>query len=1216
MKDFSSQILLQQQASDPQNSVWVFASAGCGKTKILTDRVLRLLLADVAPGKILCLTFTKVAAAEMQSRINAQLSQWIIDDEDELKAKLQKLTNSQVSEQMLNQARSLLIKTLDSEFGLKIQTIHSFCQSLLSSFPFEAQINASFELLAQVQVKTALKKAQQQVITKVLEPEFGEKRQEILSLKESIEKIAAQISDEGLFSLVAKLLAKKDKLLFLQEKFGSLEQITKQLCLVFNFSPEKILPGNGLEIETEEVEAQIFVEFFQKIEVKKFQQVALQMAAATQKTSQNFAAKLSEFLAQPNPSTLLQLSAALLTSATGNEESQIRKTLLRSCLGSPASTQNFQEELQELASLLLDFEFQISSFRLVTKNADLLRFVFCILDEYQTFKKSNGYLDYGDLISLAMKLLLSKEHRDFVRMKMDGLFDHILVDESQDTNFEQWQIITALAEEFFVGEEPRACLEIPPVEAGNFKTGSKNQQRSIFVVGDEKQSIYGFQGAEIKTAGQALQYLKTSFPLQTSARIREISLNISFRSKEKILQAVDLVFADEARQKAICQIGSYSSHQSYRGSGGYVELWKPIASEVFESEEENLVKEVDDKTRKKDEVLDENSSQDFSWELLGIVGNIADSEALAGKKSDQQILAELIAKKILFWVESKRQINGRKLQFSDVMILLHNKTNGLAQSLFREFAKNSIPTASINKIKSSQSLIIQDFLALARFALLPEDDFNLACLLKSPFFNLSEEELFEFCQQKNHNKTSLIKVLQDCRFAKKLNQIQELAANSSCLEFFYHLLFEPQNRANLVLRMGKQVESLIDSFIFLVVDFCENSKSELQLFLDFVEQTDPELDASFGEENAVRITTIHSAKGLQAPIVIMPDCLHDLNRFLANTETIIWLENLPLWISSDAKENFLVKNLKKKRAEKNFEEYLRLLYVGMTRAEDELYIGGFGNKKSENSWYKILQTSLAGFAVEVDLLAQTKNQDAEIASKSGFANKNLKESKILANDSEFVSKLSGKRSTEFIDEFSSEFNFFGTAETNEKRPKDSQKKRNSDYLPDAAEFGTAIHCGLEFLVSFAAKFKLSNSSKSDVFFVDKSSNFFKNLIKNFSARQNLKEVQKHDLQALLTNFFQSEILTEIFSDALEVKCEAEIAFDDKSGRIDLLVEKGDEIWIIDYKSDEALPDKPYSAYQQQLKNYFELAKKVFPTKKIRVGLLWIRFLKLDWVETV
>ena len=837
-------------ASDPKNSCWVFASAGSGKTKILVDRVVRLLLADVSPNKIFCLTFTKAAAAEMQERINSRLAELVLVSDEELQKKLQELSGKFPSADLLKKARTLFVKILDDEARVKVQTIHAFCQTLIKIFPFESQVKPSFEILEDSREKLLMQQAQKEVLRNALEDE---------ALRNLVVRINANLHDESLSDLLSGLLDKKEKLDF------EVTEIYEKLSL----SPQ-------------DNEQEIFQKFLQKLNHAENLQLALDLENSKLATNQEIANKIRIFCNEPKLENFSTYQSAFLTDK--NEPRKIR--------GKTA------ESLMDIAlkqcDLISQFSDKINSLNLANDTALLLEFTNYVLASYAKLKQQRALLDYNDLIIETNRLLANPDFSDWVKMKMDGSFDHILIDESQDTNRQQWSIIKALCEDFFSG------------------LSLSNQQRSIFIVGDEKQSIFSFQGAEPDISSEIFSYFKNKFGDQ----FKKIELHHSFRSRSEILAAVDKVFLDPERKAAISKASEFSGHLVTREGKGLVEIWPKAKKEI------------------------EKQETSYEWQI-----NYQKTE-----QSEQEILAEIISKKITIWAQ-ERQVN-----YGDVMILLRTRTNGFFDELVKSFHRHQIPFTSISRVRFSKSLLIQDLLAAARFVLLPQDDLNLACLLKSPIFDFSEDELLKICLKKNADETTIYKALIGSTTREKLDELIAKSQQVNCFEFFYFILYEKNHRQNFLSYFGHESLEMLDKFIISVSNFCENSSPNLQKFLEFVEEVDPEISLSAVETNRVRISTIHGAKGLQAKIVLLPDCSYDLRRSPSAKEKILWIDGLPIWCAKKSYENKLIRAHREVRLKEIAEESLRLLYVGMTRAEDELYISGFGNSTDPDSWYEILST--------------------------------------------------------------------------------------------------------------------------------------------------------------------------------------------------------------------------------------------------------------------
>jgi ATP-dependent helicase/nuclease subunit A len=453
--------------------------------------------------------------------------------------------------------------------------------------------------------------------------------------------------------------------------------------------------------------------------------------------------------------------------------------------------------------------------------------------------------------------------------------------------------------------------------------------------------------------------------------------------------------------------------------------------------------------------------------------------------------------------------------------------------------------------------LIQDFLSLAKFALLPSDCFNLACLLKSPFFNVDDNELFELCKIKNNQQQNLWSSLQSSKHCESLKNIINLSKSGDVFEFFFKILNDEQNQINIASRFTSQGLDIINSFLFICLDFNQKNSTNLQNFIEFVEKIDPEIILNSATPNQIKITTIHSSKGLQAPIVIMPDCLYAYSSQLDNKEKILWLDDFPLWINKDSKINSLIKKISDDKISENYEEHLRLLYVALTRAEDELYIGGLSGKKDQKCWYEIINK------INNENFLKTKFENIE----NNFLTQNI------------PTKISLKNS---------DFNF---------------GNKNSNYHFDLINQGLATGEILHKLLEIIGK----NYKMPKIWLKDLIDNFLKN-------STNLSSINQQNILQIIENFLDSELYLEIFELNFDGKilCEYEIYHQQKNLRIDLIKESKNEILIIDYKSDETLPNQIPTQYFEQLNLYKTALQKLYPNHKINCAILWIRFLQINY----
>ena len=1059
----------QQSASNPKNSCWVFASAGSGKTTILTNRVLRLLLDDIDPGKILCLTFTNAAATEMQTRINKELSIWSSLNDTELKEKLHRLSGEIINKDTLQKAKSLLFRLIDSENKIKVQTIHSFCQGLMKIFPFEANISPTFEILEDKQEKILLKEAINQTFIKA---------RNNTKIYESITYISSKINEENLLEILFKVINKKDRIKEIPNSDDT-KLLREEFFSIFDLN----------EDITEE---SIFDKTLEVIKTDRIKQIFNILAESSSKKNSALSKNYYEFIQDSDISKISNLKSIFFT-----KEGKLKKIYSKE-----AEDEGLINDFEFCAQIILKYIDKLNSVIIAKDSVSLLELVFVILEEYNLLKKNNFQVDYNDLITLTNELLQNPEFCDWIKMKMDSSFDHILVDESQDTNHQQWNIIKALSEDFFAGES------------------KSNFERSIFIVGDEKQSIYSFQGADSTISLDIYKYFKEKL----GDRLLNIELNNSFRSKKEILDLVDSIFADEAKAKAISKASSYKKHNAIKEGTGKIEIWPKITK------------------------IEEKKEKTYDWELNFDNSNTTPSPA--------EIMAEIIAKNI------RNKIDNEGANFGDFMILLRKRTGEFDKFLNKYLSKYNIQFISPSKIKFSESLLINDLINIAKFCCLKEDDLNLASLLKSPFFKYSEEDLLEVCDYKNTQKISLYKSLSVLRkedFAL-LNKFQEIAQDSSLLEFYYHLIYIKDYYKNFISCFGKNCEDILSSFLNFIGDFEQKYSDNLQIFLEYIDKFDYDLSPIANTQNKVLISTVHSAKGLQGKIVIMPDCCYNFNQLLTAKENIFWHGNLPIWCARKESENEFVQDLRNNKNKLAKEEYLRLLYVGLTRAEEELYIGGFGNAKDSSNWYEITKEASPQYLVE----------------EEDFY-------KIL--DKDFGTKTETKVTK------------FTNYKNNHQR---SKKEQIKNQINDGQTTGKLIHSALELI---------GNNYQIDT---NKLKELSSNLI---NTNRDISNKVRDELNTKINNFVDSDIFKNLFFDEknVEILCETEISSDSNLYRIDLLIEKETEILIIDYKSDEQITKSSLEKYQKQLSDYQNIVKNIYKEKNIRTGILWVSSLKIDWL---
>jgi len=1088
-EQLQSIIKQQQLASNPANSAWVFASAGSGKTRILIDRLLRLLLSGVLPNKILCLTFTKAAASEMQNRIQENLSRWVKLSDDDLKMQISQLSGYQATNKDLQKARIIFFEIIDSDNKIKIMTIHSFCQSILKIFPFEAGISPNFEILEANSKKILIKKASDIVFKKISQNHL---------LKNDITNLFQDHSITEVSEAIEDLIKNKEDLDILCEKFFDINNIIKQIY-------------KNCDISTTENSADILAEFKKQIIENKAPILQNYLNDSEIGKDKTIVKAINEFI---KDSSLVNFHN--YQSAFFNEKNISRKP-------SKNITKNeiLQKIFDEQCNLIESFLDKINSLKICQNSSTILQLTNEILGKYNQLKQKDALLDYEDLIIITNKILQNENFASWIKMKMDSSYDHILVDESQDTNIKQWQIIKSLSEDFFSG------------------IGASAKSRSLFVVGDEKQSIYSFQGAESDISNKIYNYYNNQ-----SNHLKKINLNNSFRSSINVLKAVDDIFQNPQYGLAISKTNEYQSHNPIKNIKGNVEIWPQINNPEIEK-----------------------NNKDFSWKSPSFEG----SKELDAKEK----LAKYIAYKIKFDIDSSKILEGSNhaVNFGDYMILLRNKTNNFDKILINYFRKLDIPFSSQSRLKFSESLAVQDLLAIAKFITTPFDNLNLAALLKSPIFNLNDDTLFKII---NHNKKlniidNLANMKEYSEIYENLNDFSSLSKNLSSFNFYYKIL-NYQYFKNLYLKYyGAEFNEISNKFLSILENFCQNKSHQLQKLLEFINNADPEISLKSLDKNSVKILTIHSAKGLQAPIVFIPDCSFNGNRLKNATEIISWIDfddnKLPIWCGRKSWQNNIIKNHSLDKIKKSKEEYLRLLYVAMTRAENELYIAGFGNDNDPQSWYQIIKNSLPRDNFQENIYKELDSKIEKIQQE------NITEKEKVSQNTNI------------------NHNFKNHLE------KPIESNQDLDNLNFSQIRGMLLHEIIDFII------KNINSS----------TNWLEEKSKIIINRNNLLSQEERDIiSQKISNFLASSFYKSLPS--YKINSEIELAMNGKLYRVDLIIENQNQIHIIDYKSDQKITSIIPQKYQLQLQNYKKIIEKINPNKKVICSIFWLENMTLTQIR--
>ena len=879
---------IQRRAADAEASVWVDASAGTGKTTVLTNRVLSLLLNGTPPARILCLTFTKAAAAEMANRIAARLQEWSAMPEDELHRSLLALTNAQPSEDRRRTARRLFARVLDTPGGMKIQTIHAFCQSLLKRFPLEAGIAPHFDVLDERGGAELLVVAREEVINRAR----GGTAQ---TLAAALAEVTRLVGEGEFDDLMRALSAERARLAKLLTRFGDIEALVRaiypRLAVAVGDTADRICRA-GCEDE--------------KLDLLVLRQAAKALADSAAKTDRERGAAILRWLASD-----VETRAAEFDDYCGQyltDDEKIRKRLITD--GAAAANPGVDEILLAEAMRVVNLRDRCKAATIAGATAALLRLGAEMLASYDRHKKSRSLLDYEDLVLATRDLLLRGEGvAPWVLFKLDGGLDHILIDEAQDTNPEQWEIVATLADEFFAGE------------------GARAEVRTVFAVGDPKQSIFSFQRADPASFARMRQHFKRRVD-DARAQWNEIPLTISFRSTAAVLDAVNAIFARPEAQDGLFIGGAWPLHEPSRvGQAGLVELWPPA--------------------------MPLEPAAPEPWALP--------TERRAGD-SPRGRLARLIASRIAAMIESGERLEsrGRAVQAGDFLVLVRRR-DALVEELVRELKQRDVRVAGVDRMVLTEQLAVMDLVALGQFLLLPEDDLTLATVLKSPFVGFSEDDLYALAQPRAGGLWNELKERrgESLAFAAAHATLSDLLAQADYVppyELYADLLGRRGGRQALLARLGPDAADPIDEFLNLTLAYERNHVPSLQGFLQWLGggavEIKRDLDQDIGGQ--VRIMTVHGAKGLQAPIVFLPDTMQTPRQ----AARLLWIDDkaggtLPLWSPRIGFDDTRTGGAREGRQSLDVQEQNRLLYVALTRAEDRLYVCGWHGRQTPPAgcWY-------------------------------------------------------------------------------------------------------------------------------------------------------------------------------------------------------------------------------------------------------------------------
>ncbi len=1117
--------VLQRRAASPESSVWVGASAGSGKTKVLTDRVLRLLLPrsehqpGTPPHKILCITFTKAAASEMSLRITRTLGAWAVLGEEELVKALEKLLGRLPQAYEIKAARRLFAEVADAPGGLQIMTIHSFCQSVLGRFPLEAKLPPHFTVLEERQAQIMLTQARDAVFAAA--HKSG-------PLADAIHRAASVVNDEDFLKLIKNLGSERYQLQNLLENHFGAEGLYAELCQTLNVQAGQLPADIILEAcKNESFDAKNLKIAAQNTTRDKAATRAA-MAAGTLDwlalTPQNRAAKFDEY-------------CSFCLTQKGRPNGTIFKPNFN-------ITPDGATLLGE-AERLVTVKDAINAAQCAALTRDMLQLGQAILDTYQKLKLAKGALDFDDLIIETLRLLQQDDMAAWVLYKLDQGLDHILIDEAQDTNPEQWDIALTLAEEFFAGLGAR-----------------KNIDRTTFTVGDRKQSIYSFQRASPRKFAAAREQLKT---LVQNARKdwQDVPVNISFRSTRSVLKAVDSTFADPLLRKSLNpdEAIEHISAPDRNRQAGLVELWP-----IFETPD---------------------AEKTDPWDPPVTV---IERQTGAAK------LADALAKEIQGWIENKVELpsRNRSIRPEDILILVRSR-NAFVPQLARALKTHGIPVSGVDRMILNEQLPVQDMLALAEFALLPTDDLTLATILKCPVIGWNDDTLYKIAADR---AGSLWDELLQAKTPEipYLGNLIDMAGTQAPYEFFSGILQRscPADSISglraFKARLGPDAIDPLDELLNAALDYGQDNIPSLQGFLRWQSTETTGLKREMDEARSeVRIMTVHGSKGLQAPIVILPDTIRSATGGSGHTDRrLLWPDKTglptPIWCPKSDMEPAAFTAAKARFDELQAEESHRLLYVAMTRAEDRLYVAGYRGKAAPrpDSWYFAIQNGLKSLPdTETTKDGRLRLQNGQIGD-ADKAHKKTAAEKPAVNIPDWLRRPA-------------------PAEPSPPRPLVPSRPSEAEtpvFSPLANEVTHRFRRGnlTHKLLQFLPELPLDKREQAARTYIERYGRDLPENIRDGTVDETLKVLDHPDFAPIFGPGSQAEVpITGLINGRVV------------SGQIDRLLVTDSEILIVDYKTNRPPPTDPKNVpqiYYSQMRAYADTMRAIYPGRAIKCALLW------------
>jgi len=1121
----------QASASNPASSSFVSANAGSGKTHVLVQRVIRLLLSGVPPEKILCITFTKAAAANMAERVFTTLGHWVTLNDDGLDAAIRDAGVPDPNTKLRKVARELFARALETPGGLKVQTIHALCTRLLQQFPFEANVPARFTVLDERDQTDMMERANLKVFL-----EASNAPDSVLG--RALQTAMANAADVTFKDVVREACMSRDHFMAWTDAAGSAGAAAAEMSDVLGLSPNDSIE----DVEREIVDGPYLPR-------KRWLEIASVLDTGSN-ADQNQAERLREAI---RVTGVEQVDNYLSVFITDTERTPRARVVTNNFItDNPAVGHLFEREILRIGPLIEKRRAAITRDR----TAALLHIAIAAAANYRREKEERGLLDYDDLIDKTLALL-NKVSAGWVHYKLDRGVDHVLIDEAQDTSPRQWDIVEHIISEFAAGQGARDGV-----------------MRTVFAVGDEKQSIFSFQGAAPREFAERRARFSSRFKA-AGLDFESISFTYSFRSGAGVLRAVESAFQSSDVYRSITtDADGMPPHMALDDAGpSLIERW-PLA-------------EADDK-------------KDIEGWRAPFDGVSVTSPEVKLSKRIQAEIKRLVTSGTMTGPKGAR----RPLRYGDVLVLVRRRGN-IFDAVIQALKHASIPVAGADRLKLTEHIAIIDLMNLADALLLPQDDLALAVALKSPLFGLDDDDLFALAWDRKGSLRAALsrEAAANARFKdalKRLEDCERRFAQQTPFAFYAWLLGGEGGRRRILRRLGHEANDALDEFLELALNYERKAPASLQGFMAWLRSADTEVKRDMEiSRDEVRVMTVHGAKGLEASVVIMVDTTSSP----ADTQRLRLIQvpgrdggEITVWAGKKADDPKVVADAREDMLDDTEDEYRRLLYVAMTRAADRLVVAGIkpGNSKNirEFCWYDLVAKGLAASGLQEEV---TETDEGAIKRYTRPEDSAPAGGRVAAGTSAQRTLPPWLRTP--LPTRSAAAGLLRPSDAGGETARRVGSDESVEQRMRALQRGTLVHRLLQSLPDVAAERRR-----------DAALNFLRRQAADWS------DGERETLAAQVLALIGDARFAAVFGPGsrAEVPIVGRLELGEPSpelvsGQIDRLVVTENEVLIVDFKTNQRPPASAAEApsgYVRQLALYRAMLKKLYPQSAVRAALLW------------